>query len=87
MIRFVYGFILGVLTTVIAAILYLAFAGGEYLLWIIKDFRRAGARTGLTEALRSEHRRPGLSGLVEALESFKDVDATEKQVRGLPGGK
>lgn len=30
--RFVYGFILGVLASVIAAILYLAFAGGEYLL-------------------------------------------------------
>ena len=30
--RFVYGLILGVLASVIAAILYLAFAGGEYLL-------------------------------------------------------
>jgi uncharacterized phage infection (PIP) family protein YhgE len=30
--RFVYGFILGVLVSVIAAILYLAFSGGEYLL-------------------------------------------------------
>src|SRR5262245_2344133 len=30
--RFVYGFILGVLASVIGAILYLAFAGGEYLL-------------------------------------------------------
>ena len=30
--RFVYGFILGVLVTVISAILYLAFANGEYLL-------------------------------------------------------
>jgi len=30
--RFVYGFVLGVLASVIAAILYLAFAGGEYLL-------------------------------------------------------
>jgi hypothetical protein len=32
MIRFIYGFILGALATVIGAILYLAFAGGEYLL-------------------------------------------------------
>ena len=30
--RFVYGFILGVLVSVIAAILYLAFLGGDYLL-------------------------------------------------------
>jgi len=32
MIRFIYGFILGMLATVIGAILYLAFAGGDYLL-------------------------------------------------------
>jgi uncharacterized phage infection (PIP) family protein YhgE len=30
--RFVYGLILGVLASVISAILYLAFSGGEYLL-------------------------------------------------------
>jgi hypothetical protein len=29
--RFIYGFILGLLTSTIGAILYLAFAGGEYL--------------------------------------------------------
>jgi|ERR1051325_9293918 len=32
--RFVYGFILGVLVSVIVAILYLAFGGGDYLLQI-----------------------------------------------------
>jgi hypothetical protein len=62
-------------------------AGAEFLLWIIKDFRRAGVRSPLSEALRSEHRRPGLGTLVEALEPFKDVDAIEKQVRALSGGK
>jgi hypothetical protein len=56
-------------------------AGAEYLLWIVKDFRRAGPRTALSEALRSERRRPGLAGLVEGLESFKDVDASEKAIR------
>ncbi len=30
--RFIYGFIMGVLATVITAILYLAFANGDYLL-------------------------------------------------------
>jgi hypothetical protein len=30
--RFIYGFIMGVLATVISAILYLAFANGDYLL-------------------------------------------------------
>jgi len=62
-------------------------ASAEFLLWVIKDFRRSGTRTGLTEALRAEHRRPGLSSLVEGLEAFKDVDASEKQVRAFPGGK
>jgi hypothetical protein len=62
-------------------------AGAEFLLWVIKDFRRAGARNGLSEALRAEHRRPGLSALVEALEPFKDVDGSEKQARAFPGGK
>jgi len=32
--RFIYGFVLGVLGSVIAAILYLAFAGGDYLLQV-----------------------------------------------------
>jgi hypothetical protein len=54
----------------------------EFLLWIIKDFRRAGARTGLAEALRSEHRRPGLGALVDALETFRDVEVVERQLRG-----
>ncbi len=62
-------------------------AGAEFLLWIIKDFRRAGTRSGLTDALHSEQRRAGLSSLVEGLESFKDVDASEKQVRAFPAGK
>jgi hypothetical protein len=62
-------------------------AGAEFLLWVIKDFRRAGARTVLSDALRSEHRRAGLGPIVEALDSFKDVDASEKLVRALPSGK
>jgi hypothetical protein len=62
-------------------------AGGEFLLWVIKDYRRAGARSGLAEALRAEQRRPGLSALVEGLESFKDVDASERLARALPGGR
>jgi hypothetical protein len=62
-------------------------AGAEFLLWVIKDYRRAGARGGLSEALRAEQRRPGLSALVESLETFKDVDGSERQVRALPSSK
>jgi len=56
--------------------------GREFLLWIIKDFRRAGARTALSDALRSEAQRPGLAPFVEALEGFKDLEMTEKRIRG-----
>ena len=62
-------------------------AAGEFLLWVIKDYRRAGPRTALSDALRSEHRRAGISTFVEALDSFKDVEGTERLIRGLPGGK
>ena len=36
--RFIYGFIMGVLVTVISAILYLAFANGEYLLQLSPQY-------------------------------------------------
>jgi hypothetical protein len=55
--------------------------GREFLLWIIKDFRRAGARTALSDAIRSEAQRPGVAPYVEALEGFKDLDLTEKRIR------
>jgi hypothetical protein len=56
--------------------------GREFLLWIIKDFRRGGARTVLSDAIRSEAQRPGIAPFVEALEGFKDLELTEKRVRG-----
>lgn len=55
--------------------------GREYLLWTLKDFRRAGSRTALTDAVRSEARRPGLAPYVEALEGFRDPDGAEKSLR------
>jgi hypothetical protein len=36
--RFIYGFIMGVLATVIAAILYLAFGNGDYLLQLSPQY-------------------------------------------------
>ena len=36
--RFIYGFIMGVLATVISAILYLAFANGDYLLQLSPQY-------------------------------------------------
>jgi hypothetical protein len=55
--------------------------GREFLLWILKDVRRSGARTALSDAIRSEARRPGVAPYVEALEGFKDADAIEKLIR------
>lgn len=56
-------------------------AGREFLLWIIKDFRRAGARPELSTLLHSVAKREGVSSLVEALDGFKDVESAEKQIR------
>ena len=55
--------------------------GREFLLWAVKDFRRSGARTLLTDAVRSEGRRPGLAPYIEALDGFKDPAAAEKAIR------
>jgi len=44
--RFIYGFISGVLTSVIAGILYLAFAGGEYLLQIAPKYHDLTSQLG-----------------------------------------
>jgi hypothetical protein len=56
-------------------------AGREFLLWIIKDFRLAGARAELSALLHSEAKREGAASSVEALDGFKDVDSAEKQIR------
>lgn len=56
-------------------------AGREFLLWILKDFRRSGARSELSSILGSEARRPGVGPFAEALNGFKDVDGAEKQIR------
>jgi hypothetical protein len=57
-------------------------AGREFLLWIIKDFRRSGARPELSAVLHSEAKREGAASFIEALAGFKDVDSAEKLIRG-----
>jgi len=59
-----------------------AAAGREFLLWLIKDSRRSGARSELTALLRSEAKHPGVSPHIEALDGFKEVDGIERQIRG-----
>jgi len=49
--RFIYGFIMGVLATVISAILYLAFANGDYLLQLSPHYHEmASTIASLKEA-------------------------------------
>ena len=65
MIRFVYGFILGVLATVIAAILYLAFAGGEYLLQLSPRYHDMASN--LTSMKETKEQRDQLAVRLDAL--------------------
>jgi len=63
--RFIYGFILGVLASVISAILYLAFAGGEYLLQLSPHYHEmASSIASLREA---KDQRDQLTARLDAL--------------------
>ena len=69
--RFIYGFILGVLASVIAAILYLAFAGGGYLLELSPRYHdMASTITALREA---KEQRDQLATRLEALTNAFDA--------------
>lgn len=69
--RFIYGFILGTLSSVIAAILYLAFAGGEYLLQLSPRYHdMASTISGLQEA---KQQRDQLAARLETLSGAFDA--------------
>jgi hypothetical protein len=70
--RFIYGFILGVLVSVVSAILYLAFAGGDYLLQLSPRYHEmASTITSLQEA---KGQRDQLASRLDALtQSFDDL--------------
>jgi hypothetical protein len=63
--RFVYGFILGVLASVITAILYLAFAGGDYLLQLSPHYHEMLSTIGSLKEAREQ--RDQLSARLDAL--------------------
>jgi uncharacterized phage infection (PIP) family protein YhgE len=63
--RFVYGFILGVLASVISAILYLAFAGGEYLLQLSPHYHEMVSTIASLKEAREQ--RDQLSARLDAL--------------------
>jgi hypothetical protein len=69
--RFIYGFMLGVLASVIAAILYLAFGGGGYLLELSPRYHDMAATiTALKEA---KEQRDQLAARLETLAGAFDA--------------
>lgn len=70
--RFVYGTILGILVTVISAILYLAFAGGHYLLLLSPKYHEM--QSAMASCRRAEEQRDLLVKRLETLErSYDDI--------------
>jgi hypothetical protein len=70
--RFFYGFFVGVLATVIAAILYLAFAGGEYLLVLSPRYQEM--KSSLASLEKAAQQRDQLATKLEDLERrFRDL--------------
>lgn len=63
--RFLYGLLLGVMTTTVGAILYLAFLGGDYLLQLSPTYQEM--RTRLGELERTEEHRRELVGRLESM--------------------
>lgn len=64
--RFLYGTIFGVLVTVVAAILYLAVAGGEYLLRLSPEYHDMKSRVANLE--KADEQRDMLMKRLETLE-------------------
>ena len=70
--RFLYGVILGVLASVIGAILYLALAGGEYMLILSPKYQEMKSRLAALE--KAEAQRDELASRLQDLERrFTDL--------------
>lgn len=70
--RFLYGFLIGLTATSVAAILYLAFAGGDYLLQLSPNYQEMRTRLGELERLDRDRQ-----------ELVVRLDAMEKQFSAL----
>jgi len=81
--RFIYGFLLGVLTSIIAAILYLAFAGGDYLLLLSPKFHEL---TSENASLRqAKDQRDQLANRLEGVAN--ELDQLTRRFAELQGGR
>ena len=65
--RFLYGLLLGVIGTTVAGILYLAFAGGDYLLQLSPTYQEL--RTRADDLERAEVHREQLVARLDAMHS------------------
>ena len=89
--RFIYGFIMGVLVTVISAILYLAFANGDYLLQLSPQYHEMTSTIASLKAAKEQ--RDQLAARLDALATgfeqltrrFNDLqEATREPARRGP---
>lgn len=89
--RFIYGFIMGVLVTVIFAILYLAFANGDYLLQLSPQYHEMTSTIASLKAAKEQ--RDQLAARLDALAAgfdqltrrFNDLqEATREPARPAP---
>ena len=79
--RFLYGVILGILASVIGAILYLALAGGEYLLILSPKYQELKSRVAALE--KAEDQRDQLAARLQDLERrFTDLGQRLTELRG-----
>jgi hypothetical protein len=81
--RFIYGTILGMLATVIGAILYLAFAGGDYLLALSPKYHDLASR--IENCSKAEAQRDQLAQRLESLEA--SFEALTRRFNELPSGR
>lgn len=82
--RFLYGVILGVLASVISSILYLALAGGEYLLILSPRYQELRSRVVALE--KAEEQRDQLADRLQELERrFTDLSQRFTEMRGGAG--
>ncbi len=79
--RFVYGVLLGALVTVIAAILYVAFAGGDYLLLLSPKFHEMQSQ--VVSLQKAEEQRDQLAKRLESLEL--NFDSLTRRFNELQG--
>lgn len=90
--RFIYGFIFGILVSVISAILYLAFAGGDYLLLLSPKYHELAS--AISSCQHAEQQRDMLAKRLESLEGsfdaltrrFNEIPAARSEPRAAAGG-